>query len=187
MSTIAADPITFSRSFTGYNRQQVDDFVKNMRQYAAQLELRAVEAESRLKSRDTELAETQQQLSAARTSDIPARLEQILELAHEEADDIRQKARLNANQVSEQAVRDAELLLADASAWLADVERETTRLSTIRENYLDDLRNLGSRITQMTESYGNDEGDSDDHAAPTQELEHEPSTRQFDAGATVSH
>src|SRR3954453_71949 len=104
MSTIAADPITFSRSFTGYNRQQVDDFVKNMRQYAAQLELRAVEAESRLKSRDTELAETQQQLSAARTSDIPARLEQILELAHEEADDIRQKARLNANQVSEQAV-----------------------------------------------------------------------------------
>ena len=190
MSTRDAEPVVFSRSFTGYNRQQVGDYVMNLRQYVAQFELRAVEAESLVKSRETDLADAQRRLSAARTSDVPARLQRILEIAHEEAEGIREGARVEASKVTEQAAREADVLLADATARLADVEQQIKRLSTIRENYLGDLRSLGFRITQTMETYGEDEVDrddqSDDHLAETQELAHEPPAQQVAAGAEAA-
>src|ERR1051325_3287380 len=87
MSIREQDAPDFSQSLRGYDRAQVDDYVGWLRTAAAQAEDRAIRAESALAQCRRELAST------PTTAGISERLAAILQLASEEADEMRVRAR----------------------------------------------------------------------------------------------
>src|SRR4029077_20599212 len=81
----------FANAFRGYDREQVDDYLAWMRTHAIQVEDRAGHAETALAQCRRELA------SSPTTVGISERLTAMLQLATEEADDIRARARAESD------------------------------------------------------------------------------------------
>src|SRR5688572_19797031 len=100
----------FSPALRGYDRLQVDDYVGRLREYARELEERALGAEASLAGVQQELAELRRQVTLQSGGDLPPRLAHILQLAKEEAEEIRVAAREEADS----ATRDARSALEDA-------------------------------------------------------------------------
>jgi DivIVA domain-containing protein len=153
MSTSGTQTVVFSRSIGGYDRREVDEYLAQVTEYADKLEDRALAAEGSLSRCSTQLAEARQRLESAGGGELAGRLAQILALAHEEADEIRERARADRQAVAEQAARDAQRVLDEAHERRLEIEAEIRRLSSTRGAFLDDLRNLGSRVTQATQYY----------------------------------
>ena len=80
----------FGHAFRGYEREQVDEYVAWMRDQAIQSEDRAGRAEAALAQCRRELA------SSPTTAGISERLAAMLQLATDEAEDIRARARADA-------------------------------------------------------------------------------------------
>jgi DivIVA domain-containing protein len=143
--------IAFSRRFSGYDTQEVDDYVGRLTQYGQHLEERTAAAERSLAKCSSELAEARRRLAVGAGAELPARLGQILALAEEEAHDIRERARVETRAITDQAARDAEAMLIEASEERSATEREVQQLKATRQSIVDDLRSLSAQIAHAAE------------------------------------
>jgi DivIVA domain-containing protein len=165
MSAPAANERRFTRSRRGYEPAEVDDYLERFAQYAAKLEDRAVAAESALEDCGNALAELRGRLQAATGTELSGRLAEILRLAEEEANDIRDRAHAEAQAMTEHATREADELRRAAAEERLRFEHDLRALTAIRDGFLGDLRALGAEIVQATDRYDSDTAD----AAATQE------------------
>jgi len=137
----------FSHSLRGYDREQVDEYVTSLLGYTVQVEDRAQAAESALVRCRRELA------SAPGTVGISERLASILQLANEEASEIRERARADSETTTQAATSQAERTIDDANARRDSIQREIDELSVVREELLERLIALGGQIVEATERY----------------------------------
>jgi cell division septum initiation protein DivIVA len=147
MSIREREPPDFSHALRGYDRAQVDEYLASFREYTIQVEDRARAAE-------TALAQCRRELVAAPgTVGISQRLAAILQLANEEAEEIRARARADSNALTEQAASHAARTVDDANQHRDAIQREIDELSVVREELLQKLIELGGRIVEATERY----------------------------------
>ena len=137
----------FSHALRGYDRAQVDEYVASYAEYSAQLEERARKAETALAQCRRELA------SSPGTVGISERLAAILQLANEEAQEIRERARTESEATTGAAASQAERTVNDALAHRDAIQREIDELSDVREELLQRLIALGGQIVEATERY----------------------------------
>jgi DivIVA domain-containing protein len=137
----------FSNSLRGYDRIQVDEYLARLREYVAQVEDRAVAAESALVQCRRELA------SLPTNAGVSQRLAAILQLANEEADEIRAQAQTEGEATTHDAASEAERTVNYAHQQRDAVQREVDDLSAVREGLLQRLVDLGSEIRDAMEHY----------------------------------
>jgi cell division septum initiation protein DivIVA len=147
MSITEQERPDFSHSFRGYDRTQVDEYLSSLREYLIQVEDRARSAESALVQCRRELA------SSPGTAGVSQRLAAILQLANEEADDIRTRAQVDSEATTQQAVSQAERTINEAAQQRDAIQREVDELSAIREGLLQRLIELGGQILDATERF----------------------------------
>jgi len=147
MTVREQEPPDFSRRFRGYDRDQVDEYVASFREYTIQVEDRAKATESALVQCRRELA------SAPGTVGISERLAAILQLANEEATEIRERARTESEATTRAATSQAEHTIDDANQHRDAIQREIDDLSATRDELLQRLITLGGRIVDATERY----------------------------------
>jgi cell division septum initiation protein DivIVA len=140
-------PPEFSSAFRGYERTQVDEYLASLREHASQIEGRARTAESALVQCRRELA------SSPGTVGVSERLAAILQLANEEAGEIRSRARADSETTTEQAASQARRTIDDANQQRDAIQREIDELAAIREEMLQRLIELGGQIVGATERY----------------------------------
>ena len=137
----------FSQSLRGYDRTEVDEYLASFREYTIQVEDRARSAESALVQCRRELA------SSPGTVGISQRLAAILQLANEEAGEIRARAQADSETTTQQAASQAERTINDATQLREAIQREIDELSAVREELLQRLIELGGQIVEATERY----------------------------------
>lgn len=137
----------FSHSLRGYDRTQVDEFLASLREYTIQVEDRERAAEVALVQCRRELA------SSPGPVGISQRLAAILQLANEEADEIRARAQADSETTTRQAASRAERTINDANQQRDAIQREIDELSAVREELLTRLIELGGQIVDATERY----------------------------------
>jgi cell division septum initiation protein DivIVA len=163
----------FAQAFRGYDRVQVDEYVAWLRNEAIQAEDRAGHAE-------TTLAQCRRELAASpTTAGISERLAAMLQLATEEADDIRSRARADSEAAIAQAESRAKWTIDEANQLRDAIQREIDELSTIREQLLQRLIELGGEVVGATERFrGYAPGES-----PAASLAAQPAATLYDAEA----
>ncbi len=137
----------FSQAFRGYDRAQVDEYLTSYTEYSVQVEERARKAETALAQCRRELA------SSPGTVGISERLASILQLANEEAEEIRERARTESEATTLAAASQAERTVNDALRQRDAIQREIDDLSDVREELLQRLIALSGRIVEATERY----------------------------------
>jgi len=147
MSIREQDAPEFAQSFRGYDREQVDGYVAWMRDAAIQAEDRAGRAE-------TALAQCRRELtSSPTTAGISERLAAMLQLATEEAADIRARAQSDSDATVADAFSRAERTVDEANQLRDAIRREIDELSVIREQLLQRLIELGGEVVSATEHF----------------------------------
>ena len=137
----------FSHVLRGYDRAQVDEYLASYTEYSVQLEERARKAETALAQCRRELA------SAPGTVGISERLASILQLANEEAEEIRERARTESEATTRAATNEAERTVDDALRHRDAIQQEIDDLSDVREELLQRLIALSGKIVEATERY----------------------------------
>jgi cell division septum initiation protein DivIVA len=168
----------FVTAFRGYDRLQVDDYINRLREYAGQFEERALVAEPelaevkhelvRLREQfddvDRELAETRRRLREAPNTELPPRLGQILTLASDEAESMRDqarhyaqeilhRARAAADETMQRSRRESELLVAEANRRRTVMETQIWELDAARRVLIDHLTAVADDVLQMVSSH----------------------------------
>lgn len=154
----ATREVSFSVSLRGYDRQQVDEYVRELRLHADRQAEALREAEQRL----TDLgADVSVPLPAVGSGGIGARVERIVALAEAEAREIRAQAerdvarmRADMEDEADQARRFREKA-AKASAeesrkMIARAEEEVARVHETRDALLAQLAEIGETIDEIT-------------------------------------
>jgi cell division septum initiation protein DivIVA len=181
MSIREQEAPVFAHALRGYDRAQVDEYVAWLRNHAAQQEDRAARAESALVQCRHELA------NSPTTAGISQRLAAMLQLATEEAEEIRARARADADATTRDATNQAERTIDEASRHRDAIQREIDELSTIREQLLQRLIELGGEIVGATERFrGHAPGEAPLPGPPVELFDHEAETAaapEDDAGA----
>ena len=147
MSIREQDAPDFSPSLRGYDRAQVDEYLAWLRNTAAQAEDRASRAESALEQCRRELAST------PTTAGISQRLAAILQLANEEADEIRVRARDESEARKREAAEQATRTVDEANQLRDAIRREIDELTVVREELLQRLIELSGEIVGATERF----------------------------------
>ena len=147
MSIREQDAPEFAQAFRGYDREQVDGYVAWMRDLAIQAEDRAGRAETALAQCRRELA------SSPTTAGISERLAAMLQLATEEAADIRARAQSDSDATVADAFARAERTVDEANQLRDAIQREIDELSEIREQLLGRLIELGGEVVGATERF----------------------------------
>ena len=137
----------FGHALRGYDRDQVDEYVAWMREYAIQADDRAARAETALAQCRRELA------SSPTTAGISERLAAMLQLATEEAAEIRARARADADVTVADAFAHAERTVDESNALRDAIQREIDELSETREQLLQRLIELGGEVLGATERF----------------------------------
>ena len=137
----------FAQAFRGYDREQVDGYVAWMRDAAIQAEDRAGRAETALAQCRRELA------SSPTTAGISERLAAMLQLATEEAADIRARAQSDSDATVADAFARAERTVDEANQLRDAIQREIDELAEIREQLLQRLIELGGEVVGATERF----------------------------------
>ena len=137
----------FAQVFRGYDREQVDGYVAWTRDLAIQTEERAGRAEAALAQCRRELA------ASPTTAGISERLAAMLQLATEEAADIRARAQRDSDATVADAFSHAERTVAEANQLRDAIQREIDELSEIREQLLHSLIELGGEVVGATERF----------------------------------
>jgi len=137
----------FAQAFRGYDREQVNEYVAWVRDHAIQAEDRAARAESALAQCRRELA------SSPTTAGISERLTAMLQLATEEAADIRARAQADSDVTVADASARAERTVDEANRLRDAIQREIDELSAIREQLLQRLIELGGEVVGATERF----------------------------------
>src|SRR3954451_9602358 len=161
MSIREQDAPEFAQAFRGYDREQVNGYVAWMRDAAIQAEDRAGRAETALAQCRRELA------SSPTTAGISERLAAMLQLAAEEAEDIRARARGDSGAMAAEAAGHAERTINEANQLRDAIRREIDELSVIREQLLQRLIELGGEVVGATERFRGYAPGSAPVAAPT--------------------
>jgi cell division septum initiation protein DivIVA len=146
MSIREQEEPVFSYSLRGYDRVQVDDYLAGFREYVVQLEDRAVAAESAL-------VECRRELASPGSAGVSERLAAILQLANEEADEIRAQAQAEGEATTQHAASEAERTVNDANQLRDTIQLEIDDLSTVREVLLQQLVELGNQIRDASARY----------------------------------
>ena len=152
----------FAPALRGYDRLQVDGYVERLREYALEVEDRAISAEAALADLQQESGDLRRQLAATGGGELPQRLAHILDVANEEADEVRQRARAEADELShrarggaEQSRRraraEAERIVADAVAARDAVQRQIRDLELTRARFLEGLAHIHQGIARVLE------------------------------------
>jgi cell division septum initiation protein DivIVA len=137
----------FAPAFRGYDREQVDGYVDWLRNEAIRAEDRAGHAE-------TTLAQCRRELAASpTTAGISERLAAMLQLATEEAEDIRARARSDSEAAIAKAESRAKWTIDEANKLRDAIQREIDDLSAIREQLLQRLIELGGDVVGATERF----------------------------------
>jgi cell division septum initiation protein DivIVA len=147
MSIREQEPPEFAHALRGYDRQQVDEYLDWLRTAAIQAEDRAGHAETALAQCRRELA------SSPTTAGISERLAAMLQLATEEADDIRARAQADSDATITEATSRAERTVDEANQLRDAIQREIDELSAIREQLLRRLIELGGEVVGATERF----------------------------------
>ena len=137
----------FANGFRGYDREQVDEYIAWLRTLAIQAEDRAGHAETALSQCRRELA------SSPTTAGISQRLAAMLQLATEEADEIRSRARADSDAMVADASSRAKQTIDEANRLRDAIQREIDELSAIREELLQRLIELGGEVVGATERF----------------------------------
>jgi cell division septum initiation protein DivIVA len=154
----------FAQSLRGYDRPQVDGYLERLREYTIEVEDRALSAEQRLTSAHEEIAELRRQLAASGGGELPDRLAHILDLAQEEAETVRARARAEANELDQRcraqldetrtrATADAKRMVADSIATRDAIARELGELEQVRREHLDELAGLCAHLAEMVQRH----------------------------------
>ena len=147
MSIMEQTAPAFAHAFRGYDRDQVDEYVAWMRDHAVQTEDRAGRAE-------TALAQCRRELAASpTTAGISERLAAMLQLATEEAADIRARAQTDSDATVADAFARAERTVDEANRLRDAIQREIDELSETREQLLQRLIELGGEVVGATERF----------------------------------
>jgi cell division septum initiation protein DivIVA len=147
MSIKEQEPPAFAHALRGYDRAEVDEYVAWLRAQGIQAEDLAGQAESALAQCRRELA------SSPTTAGISQRLAAMLQLATEEAEEIRERARTDAEATTRGASDQAERTIDEATRQRDAIQREIDELSTIREQLLQRLIELGGEVVGATERF----------------------------------
>jgi cell division septum initiation protein DivIVA len=137
----------FSHTMRGYDRVEVDEYVAWLRNHAALAEEQASRAEAALVQCRRELAST------PTTTGISQRLAAMLQLATEEADEIRARARADSDAMTRDATNQAERTIDDANQQRAAIQQEIDELTAVREQLLQRLIALGGEVLGATERF----------------------------------
>jgi cell division septum initiation protein DivIVA len=137
----------FAHSFKGYERVEVDEYIAWLRNEAVTAEERAAHAELALEQCRRELA------SSPTTAGISQRLAAMLQLANEEAADIRARARAESEAATREANSQAARTIDDATRQRDGIQRDIDDLSGVREDLVRRLIELGGEILGATERY----------------------------------
>jgi cell division septum initiation protein DivIVA len=114
----------------GYDRAEVDEYIREMWERAVQL---------------------QEDRPATPASELSGRLAQILELANDEADDVRAEAQARGDEIIAAADARAQAMIASAAERCDDVERKIRELSATRDHLLAALAGLNQQLTRAIE------------------------------------
>jgi cell division septum initiation protein DivIVA len=171
MSIREQEPPEFAHAFRGYDREQVDEFVAWVRSQAIDAEDRAGRAETALAQCRRELA------SSPTTAGISERLAAMLQLATEEAADIRARAQADSDTTVADAFARAERTVDEANQLRDAIQREIDELSEIREGLLQRLIELGGEVVGATERF---------RGYPPGAVPLPPAPKLYDAEADVS-
>lgn len=136
----------FAVLFRGYDRRQVNEYFAWLGEYVAHLKDRVVAAE-------TALLRCQRELVSPGTADISPRLGTILELANQEADEIRARARSQGEALTAQAARNAEALVTEANVRRDAIQVDIEDLASVREELLEGLVEFGGHIGDAMARY----------------------------------
>jgi cell division septum initiation protein DivIVA len=137
----------FSNTLRGYDRVEVDEYVAWLRNHAALAEEQASRAEAALAQCRRELAST------PTTTGISQRLAAMLQLATEEADEIRARARADSDTMTRDATNEAARTIDDANRQRDAIQREIDDLTAVREQLLQRLIELGGEVLGATERF----------------------------------
>jgi cell division septum initiation protein DivIVA len=137
----------FTSVLRGYDRIEVDEYVAWLRNQVIEAEDRATRAEAALVQCRRELA------SSPTTAGISQRLAAMLQLATEEADEIRARARAESEMRTREAANQAERMIAEATQRRDAIQREVDDLSETREELVQRMIELGGQILGATERY----------------------------------
>jgi cell division septum initiation protein DivIVA len=147
MSIREQDAPDFSQALRGYERTQVDEYLGWLRSAGAQAEDRADRAELALAQCRRELAST------PTATGISERLAAILQLANEEADETRVRARDESEARTREAAEQASRTVDEANQLRDAIRREIDELSVVREELLRRLIELSGEIVGATERF----------------------------------
>jgi cell division septum initiation protein DivIVA len=147
MSISEQEAPEFAHALRGYDRAQVDEYVAWMRTQAVQAEEQATRAELALAQCRRELA------SSPTTAGISQRLAAMLQLATEEADDIRTRARVESDATIREAEQRAARTVDEANQLRDAIQREIDELSATRDELLQRLIELGGDVVGATERF----------------------------------
>ena len=137
----------FAQAFRGYAREQVDGYVDWLRTEGIQAEDRAGRAESALAQCRRELT------TSPTTAGISERMAAMLQLATEEAEDIRARARADSDAAIAKAESRAKWTIDEAHQLRDTIQHEIDELSATREQLLQRLIELGGEIVGATERF----------------------------------
>jgi DivIVA domain-containing protein len=159
----------FAPALRGYDRLQVDDYLGRLREYALEVEERALNSEAALAGAQQELADLRRQATLSSGGDIPPRLAHILQLAKEEADEVRTRARADADEMTSKAHgaldearrrarAEGDRIVAEAVAHKKTVERQLGDLEKARDHMLGRLGDFRREIGETIEHFRNGNG-----------------------------
>lgn len=127
----------FAIAFRGYDRQQVDERMEDLKGRVGRLRIRAEAAEAELKVALSRLKDVDTGPPAGAESGFGVRVEKVLRLAEDEADAIRREAEREAAAELTRAGERAKRLVADAEKAAQQqrdaADREVERLAGIRD------------------------------------------------------
>jgi DivIVA domain-containing protein len=168
----------FAQALRGYDRTQVDGYLLRLREYAIEIEDRAVAAEEALADAREETAEARRELAAAGGGELPDRLAHILDLAHEEAGEIRARAQNEADIVERtareeldrarsEARADAERIIAEGVETRVAIDEQVADLEARHRHLLEQLTALCADLTDTTQRHSTGTSSTE----PTEALE----------------
>jgi cell division septum initiation protein DivIVA len=148
----------FATTMRGYDRLQVDNYIEQLSDYAAEAEERVETAESELEfSRHTTVGPRVAQIldlaveeAKALRAGVAADAEEARAAARREAEDIVAAARVDAERIVAEANDTREEILADADAGREETLAEVERLGESKNRLLSDLEGLQEILAQAT-------------------------------------
>ena len=117
----------------GYDRAEVDEYIREMWERAVQF---------------------QEDRAVTPAAELSGRLAQILELANDEADELRAEAQARGVEIVAAAEARAQEMIDSAAERCADIETKVLELSATRDHLLASLAGLNQQLTRAIEYHG---------------------------------